>query len=106
MEGRIEILKGNLVTEKNIQAMLEEAFQSKREVLEVSAAIMRQPASAAFGDATALERMIVDFLELNEFPKKVRILCEDDVQLEMYMMVYNYWFAVKKSERINDGRWD
>jgi len=53
-----------------------------------------------------MERAIVDFLRSHEYPKHVRILCEDDESVKMHKVVYNFWFAEDKSLRMKDESWD
>lgn len=62
--------------------------------------------SDAFQEAYQLEKSIIDFQRKNGGKPRAAILCEKDSIAELYKMVYNFYFAVTKDERIMHGRWD
>lgn len=106
MEERIKIVKGSMPLTEDIEGVLEKAAAGKIESVEIGAPEPKEKNSDMFSDATRIENIVVGFLKKNEFPKTVNIYCESDLEVELYMMAYNYWYATEKSERINDGRWD
>jgi hypothetical protein len=106
MEERIKIVKGSMPLTDDIEGVLEKAAAGKIESVEIGAPEPKEKNSDMFSDATRIENIVVGFLKKNEFPKTVNIYCESDLEVELYMMAYNYWYATEKSERINDGRWD
>lgn len=59
-----------------------------------------------FQNIYILEKAIMDFLRTSEYPKKVRIVCEDRDKAELYKVVYNFYYPSIKAERLDDDRWD
>ena len=53
-----------------------------------------------------IEQAILDHLKEHDYPKEVRIVCDNEDVAKEYRVVYNFWFAESKAARLNDGTWD
>lgn len=50
--------------------------------------------------------LIMDHLRSDSFPESICILCPDDETMKEYMVVFNFYYAESKADRMNDDRWD
>ena len=62
--------------------------------------------STMFQAISIIYKAIIDFQSSHRCPEEIRIFCEDDRILQLYMVVWNLYYAEDKSSRMNDGRWD
>ena len=85
---------------------LEEAGAAKTERLDFQSASPGEKASDNFALYGEIERAILDYLKEHDYPKEVRIVCDDEDVAKEYRVVYNFWFAETKAARLNDGTWD
>jgi len=85
---------------------LKKISESKQETADFRTIIPSERQSANFQSMSIIERAIVDHLTANEFPAKVRIVCEDEDTARLYKVVYNYFFADTKLDRLEDSNWD
>ena len=59
-----------------------------------------------FQAINVLYRTMRDFQDSHSYPQEILIYCEDDRVLNLYMVVWNMYYAADKPSRMNDGRWD
>ncbi len=62
--------------------------------------------SVMFQAISILYKTMRDFQRTHSLPEEIRIICEDDAIFELYMAVWNLYYAENKTSRMNDGRWD
>lgn len=62
--------------------------------------------SAMFQAISILYKTMRDFQRTHSLPEEIRIFCENDAIFELYMAVWNLYYAEDKLSRMNDGRWD
>ena len=53
-----------------------------------------------------IEQAIKEFQDQYDDPKTVRIVCDSDKNAEPYKVIYNFYYAVTKSDRLEDDNWD
>lgn len=85
---------------------LEEAGAAKAERLDFQSAPPGEKTSDNFALYGEIEQAILDYLKEHDFPKEVRIVCDNEDVAKEYRVVYNFWFAESKAARLNDGTWD
>lgn len=70
------------------------------------------PIPAADLNSTMFQAITLIYQTMREFqashanPRQICILCNDDRVLQLYMVVWNLYYAEDKAGRMNDGRWD
>ena len=62
--------------------------------------------SSYFQQITNELKIIMDHIRRSETDIYVRIVCPNTDVRDYYMMVYNYWYAAEKSDRIMSDSWD
>ena len=62
--------------------------------------------SLMFQAINILYKTMRDFQDSHSYPQEILIYCEDDRVLNLYMVVWNMYYAADKPSRMNDGRWD
>ena len=51
-------------------------------------------------------RVMLTFMDEHSYPQRIRIVCDNDETARLYKVIYNFWFAEEKSERMDDDSWD
>ena len=51
-------------------------------------------------------RGILYFTGMHEYPQTVRIICDSEETARLYKVVFNFWFAEEKNDRLEDDSWD
>lgn len=88
------------------RSCLETASRNKTEILFIPA-IPSSSQSAMFQAIHLIYQIILDFSAATDTNlKKVCIFCDTDQVYNLYMVVWNLYYAKSKTERMNDGRWD
>ena len=88
------------------QNSLKAASDAKIETLYIPP-IPSGPKSTMFQAIHIIYQCILDYASVNDTSlKKVCILCDTDSVYNLYMVVWNLYYAKTKTERMNDGRWD
>lgn len=62
--------------------------------------------STMFQAITLIYQTMRKFQASHTNPRRICILCDDDRVLQLYMVVWNLYYAEDKADRMNDGRWD
>lgn len=65
-----------------------------------------EPNSTMFQAITVIYKTMKEFQASHNCPSDIRIICSDDDILNLYMVVWNLYYAEDKARRMNDGRWD
>lgn len=86
--------------------LLDDAADKKTDCLDLKSVAPLEKQSDNFAVMGTIERTILDFLKDHEYPKAVRIVCNDEDTARTYKVVYNFWFAESKAERLNGEGWD
>lgn len=77
-----------------------------RDAAMVTSVKMADRPSENFVTINAQLGVIMHHLRSGGEPEEVCILCPDDETLKQYMVVFNFYYAGSKDERLNDDRWD
>ena len=85
---------------------LEKAAQAQKETLCVPSIPHAERNSVMFQAISVIYRTMREFQASHPYPREIRIVCEDDSILQLYMAVWNLYYAQDKENRMNDGRWD
>ena len=85
---------------------LELAEMNHFETLDILAVPTDLYNSQLFQVATTTLQTVRDFLLKKEFPKRVRIVCQNTKMVEVYKQAYNFWFADVKATRMEHEGWD
>ena len=88
------------------QKTLIQAEQSRAELVCFESIPFAEKKSTNFQNILILERTIMEFLRAHDYPRTVRILCENEDASELYKVVYNFYFPATKADRLADGKWD
>lgn len=88
------------------QNALQEADEKQASTLVFPSLPLADPASRMFQVINTLYKTMRDFQDTHKYPEEIRIYCEDDRILNLYMVVWNMYYAADKPSRMNDGRWD
>ena len=67
---------------------------------------LSEKSSQSFVKINAQLSLIMDHLNSGSFPEKICIVCPDDETMKEYMVVFNFYYAESKADRMNDDRWD
>ncbi|MDO4566377.1 MAG: hypothetical protein Q4B42_03500 [Oscillospiraceae bacterium] len=62
--------------------------------------------SRLFSVLGAVWRPIMDLKREQGLPKRTLIVCQNEEIARHYRVVYNYWYAIDKSDRLDDPGWD
>ncbi len=89
-----------------VRARLEAACEAGQETLLLGAVPPAGRQSEDFQNIGAVERAAVEFGRDHGRPSRVLIVCDDEAYADLHRVVYNFWFAGSKSDRLNGGRWD
>lgn len=84
-----------------VTAKLEEAAAAKLEVLDFQGLPEAGKNSEMFQNISFVEDAIVTHFKSNDYPEKVRIICDSEVMDNMYRVVYNFYFADTKAARLD-----
>ena len=85
---------------------LSDAEAVKAETVSFRSLPMTDKVSDYFMRAGWIEKAIHDFQVDHEYPKFVTIVCDSDKAAEQYKVVYNFYYADSKANRLNDDKWD
>ena len=85
---------------------LEKAEKERISVLDFPPIPAGPQTSAMFQAISLIYRAMRSFQSSHSYPETICICCEDDHLMELYMMVWNLYYAQGKDSRMNDGRWD
>lgn len=85
---------------------LENAYKEQVNVLLFPSIPYAEQNSLMFQAISIQYKAMREFQDSHPYPKEIRILCKDDRVLNMYMVVWNLYYAEDKASRMNDGRWD
>ncbi len=99
-------LPGGLALAEFYKEKLNEAFEEKTELLCFDSIPFSDKTSTNFQNINILERCVMDFFKDHEYPKKVRIVCDNEKVAELYKVVYNFYYPGTKAERLEDENWD
>ena len=88
------------------QKALEDADAKQISTLVFPSLPLAKQASRIFPAINALYKLMRDFQDSHAHPEEILICCEDDQVLNLYMVVWNMYYAADKPSRMNDGRWD
>jgi len=88
------------------RTILEKAASEKTETIHLQGLPKHESPAVDFQLIGIMEQEIMNFLKENEYPKQVRIICDSEETSTSYRMVYNFWFAQTKAERMMDEHWD
>ena len=88
------------------QKALEDADAKQISTLVFPSLPLAKQASRMFPAINALYKLMRDFQDSHAHPEEILICCEDDQVLNLYMVVWNMYYAADKPSRMNDGRWD
>lgn len=51
-------------------------------------------------------RAMFTFMDMHPYPEQIRIVCDSEETARLYKVIYNFWFAEEKAERMDDDSWD
>ena len=85
---------------------LEEACNEQVDILLFPSIPYADQNSVMFQAVSVQYKAMREFQASHPYPEEIRILCKDDRVLNMYMVVWNLYYAEDKASRMNDGRWD
>ena len=51
-------------------------------------------------------RTMLTFMDTHPYPEQIRIVCDSEETARLYKVIYNFWFAEEKAERMDDDSWD
>ena len=88
------------------RAALEDAEVKQASTLIFPALPLAKQNSLMFQAINILYKTMRDFQDSHSYPQEILIYCEDDRVLNLYMVVWNMYYAADKPSRMNDGRWD
>lgn len=94
------------ILEEIYQSALEKAAGQKISTLLFPSIPPAEQNSAMFQAISIVYKTMREFQAANPYPEEIRIYCEDDRTLQLYMVVWNLYYAEDKASRMNDGRWD
>ena len=89
-----------------IKEKLQEAAEAGRKCADFRAVELAEKPSDNFTRALWIEQAINEYQQENEMPETVRIVCGDSASGEQYKVVYNFYYAVTKDNRLDDDKWD
>ena len=82
------------------------AASSQTDILYFEGIEFEEKRSVNFQNINILEKCIMDFLNENEFPKKVCIICDNAEKAELYKVVYNFYYPEIEDDKLNDDKWN
>lgn len=85
---------------------LEQACDNQVSILDIPPIPSDKKTSTMFQAISLLYKTMRSFQSDHAYPKEIHIHCQDDHLTELYMMVWNLYYAEDKNSRMNDGRWD
>ena len=83
-----------------------EAAAAESELLYFEGIEFAEKRSVNFQNINIIEKCIMDFLYENEFPKKVCIVCDTEEKVELYKVVYNFYYPETEDEKLEHNLWD
>lgn len=83
-------------------SILQEASDRQVESISLQGLPLQEKNSANFQSMGIMEKTIVEFLRTHEFPRKVIIFTGCEEASAMYRVVYNFWYASEKPDRMED----
>ena len=90
----------------DVTGILKEAAAEDCSNLFIGAVPTEGTDSEYFATLTEKWNRIVSHLKENEFPELITIVCPTQEIRDYYMMVYNYWHASGKEDRLMSEEWD
>ena len=88
------------------QKALEDADAKQISTLVFPSLPLAKQASRMFPAINALYKLMRDFQDSHAHPEEILTCCEDAQVLNLYIVVWNMYYAADKPSRMNDGRWD
>lgn len=82
------------------------AGEAGQDTAMVTSVKMADRPSQNFVNINAQLDSIMAHLKSGRSPEKICILCPNDETMKEYMVVYNFYYAESKADRMNDDRWD
>ena len=89
-----------------IKDILQEAAEAGEKSVSFRSVEMAEKPSDNFTRAGWIEQAVNEYQMQNGLPDTVRIVCPDSAAAEPYKVVYNFYYAVTKEERLDDEKWD
>ena len=86
--------------------ILEKACTEKKELISLKGLSLNDRPSTDFQYMGIMEQTIMSFLQNNEFPRNVQIICDSEECATRYKVVYNFYYATDKTSRMADKSWD
>ena len=86
--------------------VLEQAGKANAPTLILPSIPLTEPNSSMFQAISFIYKTLRDFQDSHSAPKEIIICCEDENVFNMYMVVWNLYYAQTKDDRMNEGRWD
>ncbi len=86
--------------------ILEKAASEKAEIIDLQGLPKHENQAVDFQLMGIMEHEIINFLRDNQYPKQVRIICDSEEAATSYRMIYNFWFAHTKEDRMMEAHWD
>ena len=89
-----------------MQEQLEAAEAARQETACFQSLEMTGTNSIDFRNIGWIERAVQMFQQEHALPKTVRIVCDSAKAAENYKVVYNFYYASSKADRLEDDKWD
>ena len=89
-----------------IKGKLQEAAEAGRKTVDFRSIEMAETPSDNYTKIGWIEQAINEYQMQNELPETVRIVSADSSAAEPYKVVYNFYYAVTKDNRLDDDKWD
>ncbi len=85
---------------------LDQLARAEADTIDFKALPAQDTQSALFGLMNLKEGAIIEYFREHDKPSSARIICTDEDTAKLYKVVYNYFYADSKPNRMEDDSWD
>ncbi|MBE6046504.1 MAG: hypothetical protein E7221_07360 [Clostridiales bacterium] len=88
------------------ETALQKAYAEAADVFSLQSIAPLEKQSDNFSVIGDILRALLTFMDTHNHPETVRIICDNEETARLYKIIYNFWFAENKAERLDDNSWD
>jgi len=89
-----------------LDGILQKKNTEQAAVLSFQAVVPSETQSENFSVIGDLMRTMLAFMDTHPYPLQIRFVCDSEETARLYKVIYNFWFAEEKAERMDDDSWD
>jgi len=89
-----------------LDSILQKKSTEQVSVVSFQSVVPSEKQSDNFSIIGDIMRAMLTFMDTHTYPEKIRIVCDSEETARLYKVIYNFWFAEEKAERMDDDSWD